>query len=31
MVEMKNLVKEADANPGVNHLSMWRTDLRITG
>jgi len=27
MVEMKNPIKEADANPGVNHLSMWRTDL----
>lgn len=27
MVEMKNLVKEADANPGINHLSLWRTDL----
>jgi mannose-6-phosphate isomerase-like protein (cupin superfamily) len=27
MVEMKNVVKEADANPGVNHLSLWRTDL----
>jgi mannose-6-phosphate isomerase-like protein (cupin superfamily) len=27
MVEMKNLVKEAEANPGINHLSLWRTDL----
>ena len=27
MVEMKNPVKEANANPGINHLSMWRTDL----
>src|SRR6266576_3476245 len=27
MVEMKNPIKEADAHPGVNHLSMWRTDL----
>ena len=27
MVEMKNLVKEADAHPNVNHLSLWRTDL----
>src|SRR5262249_1623663 len=27
MVEMKNPIKEADANPKVNHLSLWRTDL----
>ncbi|HYJ16858.1 MAG TPA: cupin domain-containing protein [Candidatus Limnocylindria bacterium] len=27
MVEMKNLVKEADTHPGVGHLSLWRTDL----
>ena len=27
MVEMKNLIKEADANPKVNHLGLWRTDL----
>jgi len=27
MVEMKNLVKEADAHPEVGHLSLWRTDL----
>ena len=27
MVEMKNPIKEADANPEVNHLSLWRTDL----
>jgi hypothetical protein len=27
MVEMKNPIKEADANPGINHLSLWRTDL----
>jgi len=27
MVEMKNAIKEADANPGINHLSLWRTDL----
>jgi len=27
MVEMKNPIKEADSNPGVNHLSLWRTDL----
>jgi len=27
MVEMKNLIKEADAHPEINHLSLWRTDL----
>jgi mannose-6-phosphate isomerase-like protein (cupin superfamily) len=27
MVEMKNPVKEADAHPDINHLSLWRTDL----
>ncbi len=27
MVEMKNPVKEADAHPEINHLSLWRTDL----
>ncbi len=27
MVEMKNLIKEADAHPDVGHLSLWRTDL----
>ena len=27
MVEMKNPVKEADSHPGINHLSLWRTDL----
>jgi mannose-6-phosphate isomerase-like protein (cupin superfamily) len=27
MVEMKNLIEEANANPGINHLSLWRTDL----
>ena len=27
MVEMKNPIKEADANPEINHLSLWRTDL----
>jgi len=27
MVEMKNLIKEADTHPGINHLSLWRTDL----
>ena len=27
MVEMKNPIKEADASPDVNHLSLWRTDL----
>jgi mannose-6-phosphate isomerase-like protein (cupin superfamily) len=27
MVEMKNPIKEADANPKVNHLGLWRTDL----
>ena len=27
MVEMKNPIKEADANPKVNHLSLWRTDF----
>jgi mannose-6-phosphate isomerase-like protein (cupin superfamily) len=27
MVEMKNPIKEANANPDVNHLSLWRTDL----
>jgi len=27
MVEMKNPIKEADAHPDINHLSLWRTDL----
>ena len=27
MVEMKNPIKEADTHPGINHLSLWRTDL----
>jgi mannose-6-phosphate isomerase-like protein (cupin superfamily) len=27
MVEMKNPIKEADANPKINHLGLWRTDL----
>ena len=27
MVEMKNPIKEADANPEINHLGLWRTDL----
>jgi mannose-6-phosphate isomerase-like protein (cupin superfamily) len=27
MVEMKNPIKEADAHPEINHLSLWRTDL----
>jgi mannose-6-phosphate isomerase-like protein (cupin superfamily) len=27
MVEMKNPIKEADANPEITHLSLWRTDL----
>ena len=27
MVEMKNPIKEADANPEIGHLSLWRTDL----
>jgi hypothetical protein len=27
MVEMKNLIKEADAHPEIGHLSLWRTDL----
>ena len=27
MVEMKNPVKEADANPDIGHLQLWRTDL----
>src|SRR5438445_813485 len=27
MVDMKNPIKEADAHPEINHLSLWRTDL----